>query len=300
MDDKEIWALIRRTWSALGPHYQPAIERIVEESDMGVREWNVLLAAYAIEPEEISPAYLMVRSPYTSADHFLGRLEAATIAGFLTEVAQGKFRLSERGHSEVERFMRAARQAMDEADPLTEEKSRRLASLLLRLVDNCLQLPPPPNRWSLNRSYALMPGPEPSLPHIEQSFTCLAAYRHDSHLGAWRESGLTATALETLTLLWRGEAASLDEIVEKLEHRGHPRQIYSDALFELRERGYISGDREDLDLTADGRDFRRRVEQETNRYFFAPWDCLDAAEKSELGELLQELKQGLAGEEIES
>ncbi len=48
----------------------------------------------------------------------------------MTEVAQGKFRLSDRGRSKVEQFMHAARQAMAEADPLPEEKSQRLASLL--------------------------------------------------------------------------------------------------------------------------------------------------------------------------
>lgn len=296
MEDKEIWALIRQTWSALGPHYQPVIESIVEQSDLDVRVWNVLLAAFAIDPEEISPAYLMVRSPYTSADHYLGRLEAATIAGYLTEAAQGKFRLSDRGRGEVEGFMRAARQAMADADPLSEHKSLRLASLLARLVENCLQSPPPPNKWSLKRSYALMPALEPCLPHIEQSFTCLAAYRNDSHLGAWRESGLTATALEALTLLWRDEARSLDEIVERLEHRGHPRQIYSDALLELRDRAYIRGDRDDLSLTDQGQEFRQQVEQETNHYFYAPWDCLEPSEKIELGKLLHQLQEGLAGE----
>lgn len=300
MEDKEIWSLIRQTWSALGPHYQPVIERIVEQSELDVRVWNVLLAALAIDPEEISPAYLMVRSPYTSADHYLGRLEAATIAGYMTEVAQGKFRLSDRGHSKVEQFMRAARQAMAEVDPLTEEKSQRLASLLARLVENCLRLPSPPNKWSLKRSYALMPAMEPCLPHVEQSFTCLAAYRNDSHLGAWRESGLTATALEALTLLWRDEVRSLGEIVEELEHRGHPWQIYSDALLELRDRGYVRGDRDDLRLTDDGQEFRQQVEQETDQYFYAPWDCLEPPEKSELGELLHELQEGLAGEEIGS
>jgi hypothetical protein len=138
-----------------------------------------------------------------------------------------------------------------------------------------------------------MPAAIPPLPYVEQAISCLAAYRDDAHLAAWQPSGLSATALEALTFLWRGEAGSLDALCERLAHRGHQRQIYSQALAELRKRGFIEGPDSAPQVTEAGRAFRNQVEADTDRYFFAPWACLDDAEKAELADLLTRLRDGL-------
>ena len=140
-----------------------------------------------------------------------------------------------------------------------------------------------------------MPAPTPPLPYIEQAISCLAGYRDDAHLAAWQPSGLSATALETLTFLWRGEADSLDTVCERLAHRGHPRQVYAEAQAELRERGFIEGPDNAPRLAEAGRTFRDQVEADTDRYFFTPWACLNDAERAELADLLIRLRDGLQG-----
>lgn len=127
----------------------------------------------------------------------------------------------------------------------------------------------------------------------EQALSCLAAYRDDAHLSAWRPSGLSPTALEALTLLWRGEADSLETVCEKLPHRGHPPQVYAQALDELREREFIAGPDYALRVTAAGQRFRDEIEDKTNRYFFGPWTSLNEAEKVVLADLLTRLRNGL-------
>jgi len=161
----------------------------------------------------------------------------------------------------------------------------------------------PGQEWSIKRplkvalaTHTEVRPPSPSLPYIEQAISCLVGYRDDAHLAAWQPSGLSATALETLTFLWRGEADSLDTVCERLAHRGHPRRVYAEALAELRERGFIEGSEDAPRLTEAGRAFRDRVEADTDRYFFAPWVCLDDAEKVELADLLTRLRDGLRGE----
>jgi len=106
-------------------------------------------------------------------------------------------------------------------------------------------------------------------------------------------AGAFATALEALTFLWRGEADSLDALCKRLAHRGHPRQVYAQALAELRERGFIEGPDSAPQVTEAGRAFRDQVEADTDRYFFAPWACLDNAEKAELADWLARLRDGL-------
>lgn len=293
MNDQELWALIREAWTALSPHYESAIECIIEESDLEGRVWGVLLAVLTIEPDPATPAHLLVRVPYTAADLYLTRLNSATQAGYLNEVEPGKYHLSPTGRSELDHFITDARAAMSAADPLPSEDSKRLAILLDKLVQSCINTNPPPGTWSIQQSNKLMPSIDPPMPYIEQEFSCLSAYRDDAHLAAWQESGLSATALETLTLIWRGEANSLTAIVDRLEYRGHSLWVYADALAVLRQRGYIAGDDERLTITPAGKYFRDHVEADTDRYFFAPWSCLSISEKSELGNLLDKMRGGL-------
>lgn len=145
----------------------------------------------------------------------------------------------------------------------------------------------------MHQEYLRMPAASPPLPYIEQAISCLGAYRDDAHLAAWQPSGLSATALETLTFLWRGEADSLNALCERLTHRGHPSHVYAKTLAELRERGFIEGPDSAPHVTEAGQTFRDQVEADTDRYFFAPWACLDDAEKAELADLLTRLRDGL-------
>jgi len=289
MSDHVLWNLIREALAAIRPLYTPAMERFIAKSGLDGRTWGLLLVAFTLEPETATPARLQACGPYTAADTYLARLAAAADKGYLTEVAPDEYRLTEAGRAEVERFIVEARAAMAEANPLPPADSERLAHLLDRLVQASLNTPPPPDTWCIRLSYKLMPSAIPPLPYIEQALSCLAAYRDDAHLAAWRPSGLRGPALETLTLLWRGEADSLDAVCERLAHRGHPRPVYAQALAELRERGFIAGPDSAPRVTEAGQSFRDEVEAATDRYFSAPWACLDEAEKAELTDLLRDL-----------
>jgi hypothetical protein len=299
MNDHELWILIREAWTALSPHYESAIECIIDESELEGRIWGVLLAVLTFEPDLTTPAHLLVRVPYTSAELYLERLNSATQAGYLEEVESGKFRLSSKGRSELDRFITDARNAMSAADPLSQAESRRLAGLLDNLVQSCIDTDPPPDTWSIRLSFKLMPSIETPMPYIEQEFSCLSAFRDDAHLAAWQQSGLSATALETLTLIWRGDANSLNSLVKELEYRGHSLWVYADALAVLRERGYITGDDDAFSITPTGKYFRDRVEADTDRYYFSPWSCLSNSEKAELGNLLEKMRAGLKTTELD-
>jgi len=295
MDNLALWNLIHEAWQAIFPHYDPVFARHATESGLEGPVWSLLLAVQTFGPEAISPALLLVRGPYTAAYSYLTRLEAAAAKGYLMQVAPGQFRLTDLGRAHVDRAVKEARAAMAQADPLPTADSQRLAELLDRLVQACLNTPPPPDTWAIRLSYTLMPERTPPLPYTEQAISCLNGYRDDAHLAAWQPSGLSATALETLTLLWRGEADSLDSVCERLVRRGHPRQVYAHALVELRARGFVEGTDDAPHVTEAGRAFREQVEADTDRYFFAPWICLSEADKDELADLAVRLRDGLKG-----
>lgn len=293
MDYQELWTLMHKAWAALRICYQPVVQQFIQETGIESREWGLLLTALTFEPEGITPAHLLVRSPYTAADEYLRRLKSLAEKGYLQEGGDGGFVLTSGGRSEAQRLIAEIRQAMTSIHPLPPRDLQRLVELLDRLVQSCLSTPPLPDTWSIRLSYRLMPPSSSPLPFIEQAFTCLEAYRDDSHLAAWRKSSLTATSLEALTLIWRGEVDSFDGLIGKLALRGHPNEVYQDAIGHLKANHLISGTMDALQLTPEGKRLRDKIEEETDRYFYAPWTCLNETESGEMKNLLVRLRDGL-------
>ncbi len=293
MDFEQLWQRMKEAWGHLMARVDPYIEERCAQKGLDRRGWGLLLAVLTLEPEDTTPGHLMVRNPYTSAEVYLERLGRLAQKGMLQEVAPGRYRFTDEGRGITLDITKAGREAMAQVDPLPQAQSGRLAGLLEKLVQKCLETPPPPQPWSTRLSYRLMPDSQPPMPYIEQAFSCLAAYRDDAHLAAWQHSNLSAIALEVLTLLWRGEASSLDEICSKLSHRGHSGQVYETALAELRQRGFITGPDEAPWVTGTGRVFRNQIESETDRLFYLPWKCFSDEELGELSTLLDRLTDGL-------
>jgi len=295
MESAQLWELTRQTWTAIIGVYGPVFDRFVERSWLESWSLGLLLATLTFEPVAATAARLAVRGPYTADEVYRTRLADLAGRGYLAEAEPGAYRLSQQGRSELDAVMQDGYQAMTAADPLDWQEGQQLVDMLQRLVRACQETPPPPDTWSISLSYKLMPVAELRLPLIEQAITCLSSYRDDAHLAAWRPSGLSPTALESLTLLWREQAASLSELFERLASRGRLQAEYAHAIEELRGRGYLAGPDEALQLTPAGQAFRRQVEQDTDRMFYAPWECLNAADRQRMAALLEQLQTGLAG-----
>lgn len=286
MDDPTLWNLMRDTWMKIEEKFDPVINQFVESSKLSMREWMLLLAALTFEPEDTTPSHLMVRGPYTSSERYLEGLENAANLAYLERVGEGRYRLTSYGKDEVYEFIRVARDAMIDNSRAPAGNLSVLATRLERLISGCLETPPPPDTWSIMLSYKLMPSLEPPLPFIEQAISCLSAYRDDAHLASWCSSGLSASAMEILTLAWRGQVETLNEITQKLSFRGHPDEVYLAGILELKDNGYLTGTRNHLQITDEGNRYREQVEEITDQYFFHPWDCLSVDEKAEMAEIL--------------
>jgi hypothetical protein len=290
MDNHSLWKLAGEAEAAIATTYGPLFEAFGRERGLEAPVVGLLLAALTFEPEATSPARLLVRGPYTAAGAYRARLAAAADKGCLIEVAPDAFRLTVTGRAQVEHLVAAGRAAMAAADPLAAPDSERLAALLGRLVRASLETPPPPDTWSIALACKLLPAARPPLPYTEQAISCLNGYRDDAHLAAWQPCGLSAVALEALTLLWRGEVDSLDALCQRLRRREHAVEAYSRALQELRVRGWLTGLDTAPRLTSVGTTGRDEIERATDGYFFAPWRCLSDDERAELGGLLSRLR----------
>jgi hypothetical protein len=91
--------------------------------------------------------------------------------------------------------------------------------------------------------------------------------RDDSHMSAWRDAGFDGPSFDVLTRIWRNEAQSEEELPAKLP--GQRPDDVAAGLAKLRAKGLIEKNR--LSPTEHGTALRQRVEDETDRRFFAPW-----------------------------
>lgn len=293
--DRSLWQAMLDVGRQLAPHLAATFNYYAQETGLNSWSWFTLLRVLASEPEPATREGLLRQNPYTNPQRSMSQLQAAAAQGYVTE-SSGAYRFTDEGRSAAQTFADDLRTIMVAIDPLLPEDGARLAALLGRLVQASLDAPTPPEPWLLCLSYRLMPPAMPSLPFSEQAISCLAAYRDDCHIAAWRPSGLAGTALEAMTLLWRGEVSSLAALHRRLVRRDHPRAAYRSALAQLRARGFVSGPDEMLVITDLGGAFRQQIEEDTDRFFFAPWAGLDASDKAALGILLARLVEGIKQE----
>lgn len=298
-DNRVLWKSMHLTLDTIQHTYEPVFTRFMHTNGVDDQTIGILLAAYTFDPGTISPEKLQVRGPYTAAQAWMRRLFTAAGKGYLSEPEPGEFRLSRHGRMVTQKLIDDAREAMWRADPLSAAASQLLAQLLGKLVQACLFSPPPPDTWSIRLAYQLMPPEESLFPYIDQALSCLQAFRDDAHLAAWRPSGVSGLALEVLTLIWRDHVTSLVGIYDKLGTRGYELHDYQAAVAELRVRGWLEGKDSALQLTLAGKEFRDRVEHDTDQYFFAPWDCLSGQERTELARLLSTVRQAMNKKAVE-
>ena len=183
---------------------------------------------------------------------------------------------------------------MSKLQPLPEADLLRLADLLNRLVEASLAAPEPPGRWCLRIERHYDPGTDAPVMHrLDQYLSDLLAYRDDSHLAAWQRHEVSGQAWEAFSLIHRTPALTLDELSEKLARRGYGEDDYALALQQLVKRGWIEEDRGGYWSIPEGDALQEEVEVLTNRYFYAPWGCLDEGEITALRELLAQFREAL-------
>jgi hypothetical protein len=242
-------------------------------------------------PEAVSNELFQVRVPYQD---YTQRLEECVEKGVMQPAGEGQFRLTDQGREAAQRVILAAYARMGTLNPLPELDLLYLATLLQRLVYASLDAPQPPGKWSINHSRRFDPGEKaPLLIKIDQYLSDLAAYRDDAHLEAWGSLDFDGPAWEALTIIWRGEADTLQALHRKLARRGFPLEVYESAIDHLKARGLLRERQGSLQLTSAGQEIRQAVERDTDQYFYAPWSCLDDGETQALGDLLDKLVDNL-------
>ena len=299
-DQKQLWPLVEEAMRAFEPFYREVMRKAIDESGVP-DDWFALSMARGSEPAPFTVERFRGLSPYTARERQVEMLEKLVQLELLERVEEEAYRLTDLGRETVEAIFGAAHQALGAAEPLPAGEMGELNRLLRRLVDATLEAPEPEDKWAIAYSRWTDPGEDaPASVLTDQYLTDLIRFRDDAHLAAWKPYDVSGHAWEALTFVWRGEAGTAEELVEKLPYRSRTVEDYREALRDLVTRGWVVEESGACSLTEAGTQVREDAEEATNRLCFAPWACLNGSETARLRELLARMRDELrsaAGDE---
>jgi hypothetical protein len=291
-----LWPIFVDAYHAISHFYVPMMDEKAAEYELPEAGGWLLLPALTFDPDTISAEKLRIRSPYTSARRYQAGLENVVARGFLIPEPGNDitYRLSPAGRQAILAIIQAGYGCMQTLHPLDTGELEALANMLYQLVYACLEAPEPPGKWSISHSRRIDPGDDaPVMVRIDQYLSDLAAYRDDCHLAAWQIHGIEGPAWEAFSVIWRNGPLTLDQLCEKLAHRGFSAEEYQVALADLIGRGWVTHDNGDFCLTELGVKVREAAEADTDDYFYRPWSYLSDQAIRDLERQLTRLKTAL-------
>lgn len=289
-----IWSTIEQAFEPLDKIGGDAMMRAVAELGLQPGWFTWFAAAALFGPEPFTTGLFMRMFPYGLVRLNEERFAAAAQGGYVTSDGQGEYRATAAARTVAAQVLGAMNASIAHLQPLPDEQLRRLAGYLARLADASLAASEPPNFLMAHKRVYLPDGHDASpLLQVALRINELTAYRDDAHIAAWQPLGVAGHAWEALTTLWRGGAAALDALHAKLGARGVPREVYAEDLHDLMAYGWVAEEAGVYRATPAGQQTRENAEALTERYFFAPWACLSAAEQEDVFDLATQMRDGL-------
>jgi ribosomal protein S19E (S16A) len=266
----------------MAPFYQQKMREAMEKVKLP-NHWFVLSLARGAEPEPLSSQRYHQLIPYAKDTYLDEHLDQLKHQKWLKKVGSGEYLLSNKGKKAIEEVYRAAHSALGVIQLSPAEEISDLNNLLWRIVESVFVAKEPVDKWSILYSRWSDPGDGAKpLVKTDQYLTDLARFRNDAHIAAWMPFPITAQALETLTLVWRGEAHTAEELAKELDFRGYTAKEYRVALLELAAQGWLEQTLDGFKVTEQGKRLREEIEKETDRIYFIPWSCLESDERERL------------------
>ncbi|MGH2492946.1 MAG: helix-turn-helix domain-containing protein [Candidatus Limnocylindria bacterium] len=239
--------------------------RLMEE--LGIDRPALFFAIGGVAPQG-GGRFSEMWNPYaTQWDQQRAASAAARDAGLVDE-KDGRWDLTPAGRDLTSRVRREADAYLASLpSPLSTDDLARLASLLGRAFEaTAASLD---RRWHshIPRAARMAGDGRHPMVGLENAVYGLWQARDDCHMAAWRQAGLDGPTLDTLTRIWRGEAASEEDLAAKLTSQ-RPADV-TGQLRRLRRDGLIA---DGPPRTTDkGAKERQAIEDETDRLFFSGW-----------------------------
>jgi DNA-binding MarR family transcriptional regulator len=286
----------------MGAQTNAAVQAFLEEQELDGPALQYLQTAHGFAPDPVTPQHFTKRAPYHNPKEMVEQLGRAVAAGWMEEVAEGRYRLTAKGEEIAGSIFAYADELYGGLEvPVPEADLERLTELLGKVVEKAKRLPEPHDKWALSWGVLFDRGPSaPVVVRLRRRLLDLNAFRDDVHIAAWEPYGVSGQLWEALTFVWREEARTAADLAEKLPYRGYDEASYAAALEELAARGWIAEAEGAYTATEKGKALRQEAEERTDAYYDAAWVGLSEAEMAEVQGLTEKLSAAVQPPEQEA
>lgn len=287
-----MWQTIQQLQTVLPSFYMRALQTAMTEQELGGLPLGMLIHAYDVHPEPLSAELIQACVPYYHTQPFIERIEKITAAGLFQTSDQHHYTLTEDAYRRVDTVYQAIYTALGQIDGLNEADLDWLVAtfqgILERSLANIALAPAASMEYKPARTQNIAP-----LAKLSATVDVLFSLRCDAHQTAWRDLDISPPAIEIWTLIWRGEADTVQGVVDVLHNdfpRGYSLAEYQSFAEELVQQGWlVSNDGIHCQLTAESQTQRATIEAETDRLFYAGWTTLSDKDMTRLADLSEKL-----------
>lgn len=238
--------------------------RVMEELGIDRPTYAFVVSGVGLAPAEGARMEDLFNPYPTKFDQWDAAAASARGAGLAEDVG-GRWRITPQGRELFARVRREADAYLATLEPIAATETVHLAALLARALAAIESSGLPFDH--LQRNSRLRGNGSIPMVALENALFGLWHARDDCHMSSWREAGFDGPTFDVLTRVWRHEAESLEQLAHKMPGL-RPEDVQT-RLVRLRGDGFV-GPR-DLVLTERGESIRQRIEDQTDRQFFAPW-----------------------------
>jgi DNA-binding PadR family transcriptional regulator len=272
MNNNNLYPEIEAACHALNGLVFPVLTEKANSLGLDLREAGFLLAIPTFEPDPVSVGIIRVRSPYTSIPVVASSLASLKEHGFLDPAGVDTFHINRKGLEAVKELNQSIYASISSIQTLPPKEMTELVTRLKELSDACFHAPEPPGKWCLLHSRRQDPGvTAPLMVRIDQHLSELAAYRDDAHLASWKNLVDDGHAWDILTYLWSEKESTLEEINNALSRRGNSLSQTKQSLVSLFKKHWVEITGETICISSLGSTIRETAEENTNRFFYAPF-----------------------------
>ena len=229
------------------------------------------------EPISLQELQANALDPYRTIDPLLDGLPHLVQRGFLDHAA-GEYMLTTMGRELLTLNERAANDyAADRYTPAPDDLEQ-LTTTLTDITRRQHEAPEPTVKSHQDRVPHLRrfdPRQTPPV-QLEYAIYALQRARDDAHIAAWRGAGLDGPMIALLSKVWTDTTTTIDSLVAHERGRMLANTVM-ETVGRLADGRYILVSGPAINITPAGRDVRDRIEEETDRMYFAPWPEIDTA-----------------------
>lgn len=296
MQPTDVFPILREIGPNIFPLYRDKTQARMQELgiDTAQLQWYTLAVSKDFEPEPATVEKFIERGPYNNPKVAKERLDAIVEKGWMTVNDAGAYTISAEGQRLFDAVNAELEAALRAIKPIDPGDVKRIIALLGKIVEAAVHAPEPAHKPYISYNRNSDPGPDgPPMLRILQYNADLNSFRDDCHVSAWKAKTKNGHGFEMLTLIWAGEAQTVEKVLELRAGRGYAAEDYKAAMKEFITQGWITVDGDTYALTEAGKVMRDEIEAETDRLYFAPWTTLNETEVDELGALLTKLRDAL-------